>query len=149
MDVASLIERDEWKGIAVEKKQGPGLLRWRVPVLQPGDGDSHPTLIQVVWPYAEQGSAAMPSDQLFEELRVFEDRLCAAWEQDALAVLTAVLTFDGAKQWVFYTNDVQACTRRLNEMPQVEQPYPIEVTARPDGTWAFLRDEILRTVDTR
>ena len=56
-------------------------------------------------------------------MRVFEDRLCDAWEHDAIAVLTAVLTFDGARQWVFYTADTEQCGSRLNAMPQEQERY--------------------------
>jgi hypothetical protein len=50
-------------------------------------------------------------------MKRFEGHLCGAFEQDALAVLTAVLTFDVARQWVFYTDDVQECANRLSEIP--------------------------------
>ncbi len=80
-------------------------------------------------------------------MQVFEDRLCSTWEeQDTLAVLTAVLTFDGARQWVFYTDDIDECSYQLHYMPQEKDPYPLELSCRPDPEWSFLRTEVLKTV---
>ena len=82
-------------------------------------------------------------------MKVFEERFCQAVEQDACAVLSAVLTFDGARQWVFYTDDVKGCAERLGAMPQETEPYPLELTAQDDPEWSYLRDEILKRVLAR
>jgi hypothetical protein len=79
-------------------------------------------------------------------MEVFENRLVPALEGDALAALVAVLTFDGARQWVFYTSDVKACGGRLEAMPQERDPYPIELDAFADPEWGYLRDQILAGV---
>ena len=88
----------------------------------------------------------MPSADDTERMAEFEDRFCAAVEHDATAILTAVLTFDGARQWVYYTGDVQECGERLNNMPQSDEPYPLELTTEQDPRWEYLRDEILKGV---
>ena len=62
-------------------------------------------------------------------MEAFENRFCQAVEHDAHAVLAAVLTFDGARQWVIYTSDVQECGARLEAMPQEPEPYPLELTS--------------------
>jgi hypothetical protein len=85
----------------------------------------------------------MPDNFESEAMGEFEDRLCAALEADAHAYLAAVLTFDGARQWVFYTDDVAECGRRLEAMPQNEQPYPIELDAFDDPDWSYLRKQLL------
>ncbi len=147
MKVSDLIARDEWAGVSIKKAAGPGILRWRRPVLSPGVDNSHPVLLQVLWAYDDVGSGTMPKSEVLDAMEVFEIRLCAAWETNALAVLTAVLTFDGARQWVFYTDDVESCAKRLNEMPQEAERYPIELTYRPDPAWEFLREGVLRDVE--
>jgi hypothetical protein len=57
-----------------------------------------------------------------------------------------VLTFDGARQWVFYSGDVGECGRRLEAMAQNAEPYPIEIDAFDDPTWQYLRTQILKGV---
>jgi len=99
-----------------------------------------------VWAYADEGSGALPDTTTGETLETFENRLVAALEKDAVAVLTAVLTFDGARQWVFYTPDASACGARINAMPQEQDPYPIELDVFTDTDWQYLREQILASV---
>ena|SRR5579859_15891 len=122
-------------------------LRFRTPVLMPAEVESHPTRLSILWPFADEDSGAVPDPEALEAMTVFEDRICAAFESDSLAVLTAVLTFDGARQWLFYTRDLNECGRRLHTMPQEPEPYPIELVAEPDPGWSYLRDEFLGVVD--
>jgi len=120
------------------------MCRWRLPVLGPPDVGGYDRVLKVVWIYADENRGEMPSDTLSEQMETFEDRLCEAWENDGHAYLSAVLTFDGARQWVFYTGDVQECGRRLHEMPQEEERYPIELTTEADPEWTWLRQHILK-----
>lgn len=99
--------------------------------------------MKIVWAYADENSGAMPTTEDSEQMGEFEDRFCDAVETDATAILTAVLTFDGARQWVFYTRDIQECGDRLNNMPQNGDPYPVELTTDLDPDWRYLREEIL------
>ncbi len=148
MNVATLLDQNDWLLVSRTTDAGPGFLRFRRPILKAGEGGSHPILIQVLWAYADEGAAALPDDDVAQEMAVFENRLCAAWEEtDSLAVLAAVLTLDGARQWIFYTHDVEICGARLNEMPQEQDPYPIEITAANDPDWTFLRENVLRDVE--
>ena len=126
---------------------GPFFLRLRTPVLEGEETGSHDHVLQIVWPYADEGSGAMPTGADSDRMKVFEDRLCAAWESDGLAVLTAVLTYNGARQWVFYTHTVPECGKRLSEMDQEEEPYPIELTSGKDSGWDFLHDQILQNLN--
>ena len=77
----------------------------------------------------------------------FEDLMCDALETDFLAALTAILTFDGARQWVWYTDDVAACAMRINKMPQEKDRYPIELDTFEDPKWDYLRERVLKSVN--
>jgi Family of unknown function (DUF695) len=88
----------------------------------------------------------MPSASDSFDMGQFEDRLCEVLEVDARAFLAAVLTFDGARQWVFYTADVGECGRRLEAMPQNVERYPIEIDAFDDPAWQYLRTKIVKSV---
>ena len=124
-----------------------GFLRFRKPVLGPEETDGYHRLVQVLWAYDIEGADTMPDAHTSDEMGRFENHLCAAVEHDLQAVLTAVLTFDGARQWVFYTRDVPEFGRRLSTMPDFHgNPYPIELTTREDPAWSYLRDVILGPV---
>ena len=144
--VLKLLSEDRWSATDGVTESGPFIIRFRTPVLGPGDTAGYDKLLTIVWPYADEDTGALPSERDSIALGEFEDRFCAAFECDAHAVLTAVLTFDGARQWVVYTGDFQECGQRLGAMPQNEQPYPIELDARSDPEWNYLRDEILKRV---
>ena len=147
--VSQLIKEDIWSSIAREGDEefGPSLLRFRTPVLGPADTVGYPQRLRILWAYAEEGCAELPSEEETAALEEFENRLCPALEHDDHAALVAVLTFDGARQWVFYTKDWRECGRRIEAMQQNDEPYPIEMDACTDLDWSYLRDEILKNVD--
>jgi hypothetical protein len=146
--VVEVLRSDRWTAVEGKHEIGPFLLRFRTPVLAPPDIQGYGRVLKIVWPYADENTGAMPSDAHSDQMAEFENRFCEAVEHDATAILTAVLTFDGARQWVFYTDDVQECGKRLNNMPQNEEPYPLELTTEPDPRWEYLRERILKRVPT-
>lgn len=90
----------------------------------------------------------MPAPSDMQEMSRFEDFLTASVEQDGLAVLTAILTFDGARQWVYYTRDIQQFAERLSAIPDFYgDPYPLEISTQEDPIWSYLREQILGPVD--
>jgi hypothetical protein len=146
--VLDAIKKSTWTLIQMTSDEGPpSYLRLREPVLSATETGSHRHLLQVLWAYADEDSGAMPTEADADAMKAFEDLLCKAWEHDGLAILTAVLTFDGARQWIFYTHDVNKCAERLEGMPQQDEPYPVELTTRPDPGWMYLRDEVLAAVE--
>jgi Family of unknown function (DUF695) len=144
--VLEVLRNDRWKCVQGENDVGPCVLRYRTPVLTPAEINGYGHVLKIVWPYADDNIGAMPSADDTEQMAEFEDRFRAAVEHDATAILTADLTFDGARQWVYYTGDVQECGVRLNNMPQSDEPYPLELTTEDDPRWEYLRDEILKDV---
>lgn len=115
--IAELIAADQWSCAQLETPLGVEIVRFRTPVLANAQARTHPDCLRVVWPYAPDGIGALPDDHISDAQMQFEDRLIAAWETDHLAVLTAVLTFDGARQWAFYTNDAPRCACSPNNKP--------------------------------
>lgn len=145
--VAKLLKDDMWTLAEVDTDLGIAFIRFREPVLGRGQVGDYVHRLSVTWIYADENSGAHPSDEQDGKLAIFENRLCEVLEHDGHAVLTAVLTFDGARQWVFYTRNIPECGRRINEMPHDDGRYPIELTSDLDPDWSYLRDEILRRVD--
>jgi len=73
-------------------------------------------------------------------MKVFENRLVPAVERDNLAILTTVVTNDGERIWYFYVSDVPEFGKRLTNMPQEEERYPIALSATADPNWDFYLD---------
>lgn len=145
--VVETLRADVWSMASGELEAGAFVLRFRTPVLGPTNVEGFSRVLRVVWSYAPVDSDAMPTASDSNAMGQFEDRLCAAFEHDAHAYLAAVLTFDGARQWVFFTSDVPECGRRLHQMPQEVEPYPIKLDAFDDPEWSYLHDTILRNVN--
>ena len=145
--VLEMMKGDKCRVVEIKTEDGLALLRFRTPVLGGTEVPGYPWMLAAVWAYAEPDTGALPSPEAMEEMERFENRICEAFETDAHAVLVAVLTYDGARQWVFYTSDVDECGARLCGMPQEAEPYPIELEAREDPKWLYLREEILAQVD--
>ena len=141
-----LLEADRWELAEGTGPSGPATLRYRIPVLSSEQTASYDRCLRIVWTYADEGSGLLPDPDTVVQLEQFENHLCEALEQDALAVLAAVLTLDGARQWVLYTTDTHSCGERINGMPQRREPYPIELDSFMDPGWAYLRDDTLSVV---
>jgi hypothetical protein len=145
-NVSAVLAADRWALAKAKAEAGPLVLRYRTPILGPDNVEGYHRVLRILWPYEAEDSGAMPSTSESAEMGQFEDRLCGVLEVDAHAFLAAVLTFDGARQWVFYTADVGECGRRLEGMPQNAERYPIEIDAFDDPTWQYLRTQILKRV---
>jgi hypothetical protein len=146
--VSDLLKADRWSIAEILNNSdiAIGMIRYRTPVLSGREAQGYHKVLKVVWRYEPEDSGELPSTEQSTRMGVFEDRFCGAVEHDALAALVAVLTFDGARQWVFYTGDVRECGARLNAMPQEAEPYPLKLTSEADPEWRYLRDEILKQV---
>ena len=145
--IEKLINYDRWASAEGVWADLPFFLRFRTPILEPSEIGSHIHRVDILWPYAELNTGIPPSHEDSEAMDIFENRLVETLESNVTAVLTAVLIFDGAREWIFYTNDIEECVRLINEMPQDAEPYPIEVTTVKDEKWSFLRDKILGVSD--
>ena len=119
--VLELLRSDRWALAEVATSIGPGLIRFRTPVLSGRRRPGYGRALKVVWAYAAEGSGALPSDGDSARMSDFEDRLCEVVEHDAQAVLVAILIFDGARQWVFYTDDAREFLVRLDRAARVDR----------------------------
>ncbi|MEM7165626.1 MAG: DUF695 domain-containing protein [Planctomycetota bacterium] len=135
-----------WAGLDGQTGDGAFNIRFRTPVIEVGETSGYGDHVLVVWPFADEGSSALPDDAQALQLAQFEKLLCDAWEGDGLAFLAAVLTFDGARQWVFYTADVPSCGQRLTTLTQTHEAYPVQLTRNADPDWSYLRDSVLQQV---
>ena len=142
-----MLEHDHWAVAEGTRPVGPFILRYRTPVITATDTGAHIHLVQLVWEFDDPQSGAMPEPGVSETMQHFEDRLCASWERDGLAFLSAVLTIDGARQWILYARDVAECLRRLAPFRLDGEPYPVEITSRIDRAWSFLHEAVLSEVD--
>ena len=72
-----------------------------------------------------------------EKLHSFENRLVDAVELDESAVLAAVLTGRNEREFVFFAKEPKDFVRRLTEMPQEKDRYPIQIRLNQDPSWSY------------
>jgi hypothetical protein len=139
--LASIMTQDRWSILEKTSGDAPALLRYRSPVPKPTEVEGCGWALRILWAYAEVDSGAWPTPDDSEKMSAFEEKLSQALEGSMLAFLAAVLTFDGARTWLFYTRDVDECSRRLNATFGTE-PLPIELDAFEDPQWEHLRADV-------
>jgi len=99
--------------------------------------DQLPIRLNVFWTMSEPNSQGHPTDAEAARSEVFENRLVDAVEQDSSSLLTVVLTGNGQREFVFHTADDSDFLRRLNEMPQEPEQYPIKIVKVHDPAWDY------------
>jgi hypothetical protein len=105
-----------------------------------------PHRLNIFWQMSEAASNGLPEDAESDRMGLFEDRLIEATEPDAQSVLSLVLTGKGQREFIFHTQAPEEFLRRLTDMPQEDNPYPIEIHHTEDSTWEYV-DRVLGDID--
>ena len=101
-----------------------------------------PKRLNLFWSLSDTDANGYASKPELDKLHVFEDRLVEAVEFDHFSILTVVLTGRGEREFVFYTPDPHEFVRRLSQMPQEEERYPIEIHANENADWEYFETEL-------
>jgi len=115
----------------------------RPPVDFPRAG--YPERLNVFWRMSETGETGLGTPAELERLRVFEEHLAAAVENDRHTVFSVILTWNGRREFVLHTADVEGFLTRLGSMPHETENYPIEIQVETDPEWAYDRSLIPAT----
>ena len=131
-------ETSAWNIAEGESEGMPRLIRYR-PDLESHIGDSnYPKRLVIIWDYEIDNTSGMPSEQLSEEMKSFEDALVGTLDPDRLAVLTFVLTNAGSREWHYYVNDVQEAGNRINSALSEFAKLPLHLQVEDDPNWEQL-----------
>lgn len=141
--IEQFLRDDRWSLGEGHFDTGLALVRFRKGAPAADATGDYTRLISIEWPYAEEGSGELPEEATQAEMLQFENDLRDSVQKDALAILMAVVTFEGVRQWVFYTCDEPAFMERLSMLPhQGRERFPIKIGTSDDPTWAYLREEV-------
>ncbi|MGC1174597.1 DUF695 domain-containing protein [Polaromonas sp.] len=102
----------------------------------------YPKRLNIFWSMRLPNEAGLATKAELDDLHIFENRLVAAVEQDQSVILAAVLTGRAEREFVFYLQQPQLFLKRLTNMPQEQERYPIEIHFADDPDWAYF-DELL------
>ena len=103
---------------------------------------NYPQRLNIFWNMEETFDNGYPNKEELNKLHTFEDRLIEAVEHDEFAIMSVVLTGNGQREFVFHTSDPQTFIQRLIDMPQEENPYPLEIHNDEDSKWGYYYNEL-------
>lgn len=127
---------DKWTLLRATHEGSPILIRGRQ-FADSVDRAAFPIRLNVFWEMAEPDENGLASPTEVVALETFEDRLVQAVDHDGQSLLSVVITGKGQREWVFHTADPDEFVRRLTDMPQEEDRYPIEIEGGEDPDWEY------------
>lgn len=77
----------------------------------------------------------MPSEQLSEEMKDFEDALVSVLDPDRIAILAFVLTNAGSREWHYYVSDIQKVGNKINLALSSFPKLPLHLQVEDDPEW--------------
>lgn len=95
--------------------------------------------VEITWKY-EPDSKGMPNEKTSELMEEAQTALKRAMEKDKLAIFTGIYTGDGERTWVFYTRNIPAFGRTLNEALAPFETLPIAIYTEKDPEWNEYRE---------
>ena len=140
--VIAAVTQDRWSAVRGTHDDDPFMFRYREGFCDVTDFSGYSRALVITWTYTHDGYSGIPDRDELSELEDFENRLVECFEHDFLAVLDAVLTERGTRQWLFYASDIPECQRRLGDMPQKSERYPIVLVTETDENWSRFHDKI-------
>lgn len=141
MDIFEIIKNNLWASAEGKNNDLPLQLRFRNELLEKPDVSGYPKLVRLLWSYDGMDDG-LPGNMVKEQMNIFEGEFTPIVEHDASAILVAVITNDGNREWIFYARDMQNFAERLMNMKQ-DTHYPVELTSRSDPGWDFLYQQLL------
>lgn len=145
--ILQVIQHDCWFSAEGESEVGAFQLRWRTPLIRPVAVPAYSHRLSMDWTYATKDSARLPTEAEVQALEIFEQQICTLLECDAHAILTAVLSIAGRREWVFYTSCIETCESRLATLLSSTERLPLSFTTEMDSDWGYLYEELLMHID--
>lgn len=139
MSLVDVIKNDTWSLAEGEMDDHTMFLRFRTTITKKLNLSAFPKAIHIFWDYKSENNG-MPSSILSKNMEEFENRITDALEGDQSGILTVIKTYQGTRQWLFYTTNTENFSDKLHNMPQNKDPYPIEIEAENDEEWEYFFD---------
>jgi len=98
----------------------------------------YPVRLNLFWEMEHPLEDGMASSTDITLMQTFEERLVRTSELRGAAILAAVLTGRGEREFVFHVQDAGDFLPCLNDMPLEARPYPIKIFSSDDLDWEYL-----------
>jgi hypothetical protein len=141
------LEALPWTVIEASDEHGPILVRLRH-IPEAFAKSDFPHRLNVFWRMSAFSPNGMPEDAELNRMHLFENRIVKATEPDKQTVLSLVLTGNGQREYVFHTADSKEFLRRLTDVQQEHECYPIDIHHAEDSAWEYL-DRVIGDFQTK
>lgn len=135
------LEKTEWSIARGQTEEYEFDVRFRTFHIKPLV-EAYGTRLNIFWKASEVFDNGYPKESELELMHEFENYLVDAVEYDEFSIMPLVLTGNGEREFVFYTKDSSEFINRITNMPQKEEPYPIEIHASDDPGWSYYHEEV-------
>ncbi|MCZ2342848.1 MAG: DUF695 domain-containing protein [Bacteroidales bacterium] len=92
-------------------------------------------LIAMIWQYQSDNDTQLPSNAEADRMSIFEDQMTAAMQASGQAVLTAIVTGTGVREWQWYSRSPEESLLLINAALAGQELPPVEFAGDPDPSW--------------
>lgn len=114
------------------------LLRFREDLADGASAAARPFVVRLLWPFAQSASGAPGAPELGAMDR-FAGRLEAAAEEVDAGILTAEVTGEGAREWVWACASAATLGGLVNALMHEFEDVRLDVEPAHDPAWGHLR----------
>lgn len=97
----------------------------------------YPTRVSLSWIMSRPSLNGLGSQAEIAYMQVFEKAVLSLVEKDRHAILSLVITASNHREYVFHTKEHNEFLRRLAMLPQLEDPFPVQVQSFDDENWIY------------
>ena len=132
-------DEDAWNNAEGKNNGRLSYIRYR-PGLQEYLGNpAYSRRLTIFWDYEDDGLGGMPSSELSDQMKDFEDSLVHELDPDRAGILAFIYTSAGTREWHFYLKNDCEISLRINQALSVFPKLPIELQMQDDPEWAELK----------
>ncbi len=135
-------KENEWFVGESESDSGRIVTRGRMFRIMP-DTSAYKMRVEIVWRY-KPDMAAMPFPDETVRMDDAMNALCDAMEKDELALLTAIHIGGGHAVFIYYTQNIDSFSVRLDNTLSKYPVLPIRVGAAFDESWSEYKEMLAR-----
>jgi len=121
-----------------EDEGEPVIYRIRSEVPTDIDSSEYANLIKIMWSY-QPDERGLPGEEDNEQMEVLEDLLEEYADRSGIAVMTLVITGNGAREWHLYSREGEETLALIDRLGR-EGPFSINTSQESDPGWTAYGD---------
>ena len=104
----------------------------------------YPYRVSLTWTMTRTSINGLGSRAEIAFMQVFEKVVLDLVEKDRHAILSLVISSKNEREFVFHTKEHNEFLKRLALLPQLDDPFPVQVQSFDDENWLYDKQQFLR-----